>query len=264
MAPGLLGIFLAVFAFDTFLPALQALGIREVPQSMTLQVFMGVPYSSLALILAIMFLFIVALADKFDPAKDRQERPPETESYSTKILRREWGWLPAGTLAGLLILLASWQGEYLGISGGFAALTAYISNLFGLTIESVGPLNEHTLWRAAMVVGLIPGAFLSAILAGAFKPIKVTPLWQEAFSSSIGGRLPLVFLGGFLIGLGAFIGGGCTTGAFLAGWPTLSVGSFYMGMTFFGTAMVTANLLYWRKWGLFSLVRAKGIDLATD
>lgn len=231
---------------------------------MTLQLFLGLPYSSLALILGIMFLFIIALADKFDLAKAQEEIPSGAESYSIRILKREWGWLPAGTLAGLLILLASWQGEYLGISGGFAALTAYISNLFGLTLKSVGLLNEHTLWRAAMVVGLFPGAFLSAILAGAFKPIKVTPLWQEAFSSGIGGRLALVFLGGFFIGLGAFIGGGCTTGAFLAGWPTLSLGSFYMGMTFFGTAMATANLLYWGKWGLFSAVRAKGIDLATD
>jgi len=211
-----------------------------------------------------MFLFIIALADRFDSATTQEESPALTESLATRILRKEWGWLPGGILTGLLILAASLQGEYLGISGGFAALTAYISKPFGLTLSSIGPLNEHTLWRAAMVVGLFPGAFLSAILAGAFKPIRVTPLWQEAFGQGISGRSALVFLGGFFIGLGAYIGGGCTTGAFLAGWPTLSLGSFYMGMVFFGTAMATANLLYWGKGGLIALVRKKGMDLATD
>ena len=43
------------------------------------------------------------------------------------------------------------------------------------------------------------------------------------------------------------IGGGCTSGAFVAGWPTLSVGNFAMGMTFFMTAMATAFLVYGRK-----------------
>ena len=39
----------------------------------------------------------------------------------------------------------------------------------------------------------------------------------------------------------SLVGGGCTTGAFLSAWPTLSVGSFAMGLTFFATAMAVAQ-----------------------
>jgi len=258
MLPGVMGLFLAVFAFDALLPLLQELGIRRVPQSITLPLLLGLPFSSLAVIMGSIFLLVVLLADKFDPA--REEGAVET----TLPLRKEWGWLAGGIITGLIILAASWQGEYLGISGGFAALTAYMVRPLGISLRSLPILDDHTLWRAAMVVGLVPGAFISAILAKAFRPISVTPLWQTAFSPAIWKRSLLVFLGGFLLGLGAYIGGGCTTGAFLAGWPTLSLGSFYMGMVFFGAAMATAHILYWGKWALISQVRASGIDLATD
>jgi uncharacterized protein len=45
--------------------------------------------------------------------------------------------------------------------------------------------------------------------------------------------------------LGTMIGGGCTTGAFIAGWPTLSLGSFAMGLTFFATSMAVSNVRIW-------------------
>ena len=45
-----------------------------------------------------------------------------------------------------------------------------------------------------------------------------------------------------IMALGAMVGGGCTTGAFLSGWPTLSIGSFAMAITFFATSMAVSNL----------------------
>ena len=41
--------------------------------------------------------------------------------------------------------------------------------------------------------------------------------------------------------LGALVGGGCTTGAFIAAWPTLSLGSLAMAGTFFVVSMATSN-----------------------
>ena len=264
IAAGLLGVFVAVFAFDVLFPSLDGLGIRGVPQSITLNLLLGMPYGTLAIVLGIVFLGISALADRFDPARAFDEKPPEDEPLWTRLIRREWHWLPAGVVAGLLIIAATAQGEYLGISGGFAALTAHIGQLFGHPLQSTGPLNEHTLWRAAMVVGLFPGAFVSSFLSRSLQPQRVTPLWQEALGPSLKKRLALVFVGGFLIQLGALIGGGCTTGALMAGWPTLSVGSFVMGMVFFGSAMGVAHLLYWGRWRTVSEVKARGLSLATD
>lgn len=253
-----------MFVFDAIVPSLQPLGLRGIPQSMTLPILLEIPYATLALVLGVLFLFIITLADRFDPAKGFDEKPPKEESLFSRIVHREWDWLLAGILAGVLIFAATVQGEYLGISGAFTALTAHLVSLFGYTLQSAGALDEHTLWRAALLVGLFPGAFLSAFLAGALKPEKVTPVWQEAFGPSVSKRLALVFVGGFLIEFGALIGGGCTTGAFMAGWPTLSVGSFVMGMTFFGAGMATAHVLYWGRWPVVSRVQARGLSLATD
>ncbi|MCZ7566109.1 MAG: YeeE/YedE thiosulfate transporter family protein [Burkholderiales bacterium] len=178
-----------------------------------------------------------------DPAKRRTAAP------AASWLGREWGFAATGVLAGLVILAATAQGQYLGISGGFAALVAHAAALFGGSLASVPALDETTAWRAAMVLGLFPGAAASAALSGSFRNVPVTPLWAAAFRSGLAGRAVAVLVAGFLIMIGALVGGGCTTGAFMAGFPTLSVGSIAMGMTFFGVGMATAFALYWGRWG---------------
>jgi hypothetical protein len=40
-------------------------------------------------------------------------------------------------------------------------------------------------------------------------------------------------------------GGGCTTGAFISAWPTLSLGSVAMSLTFFATSIAVSNARIW-------------------
>lgn len=249
-----------VFAFDAIFADLANWGIRSFPQSITLPLVLDVSYGALAITLGVAVLLMVALADRLDPGK----RFDATPASKQPAWRREWGWASTGTLAGLIILASSAQDQYFGISGGIASLTAHVMDWFGYSLESVPVLNDTTAWRAAMVSGLVPGVVVSAVLSDSFKNVPVTPLWDMAFASGRTSRTIAVFLGGFMIMFGALIGGGCTTGAFMSGFPTLSVGSFVMGMTFFGTGMATAFVLYWGKWRLVSEVKAKGLDLATD
>lgn len=250
--------FLGVFAFDAVFPHLPEWGVRSFAQSMTLPLLLNVSYGALAIGLGVVVLVLVAFADRYDPGK-RFER-----DAGGPVLKREWGFVSTGVLAGLVILAATAQGQYLGISGGFAALTAYLLKPFGSALNSVAVLDDSTAWRAAMVAGVFPGAAVSAVLSGSFRNVAVTPLWESAFPSGVKSRAVGVFLGGFLIMFGALLGGGCTTGAFMAGFPTLSVGSFAMGMTFFGVGMGTAFLLYWGRWRRISEVRARNLDLASD
>jgi len=251
--------FLGVFAFDAVFPYLPEWGIRSYPQSMTLPVVLGVSYGALAVTFGVLVLLMVALADSLDPGKRFEPARP-----GAPVLTREWGWVSTGILAGLVILAATAQGQYLGISGGFAALTSHVTDLFGYRLASVTVLDDTTAWRAAMVAGLFPGAMLSAFLSGSVRNVPVTPLWSAAFESGMKSRASAVFAGGFLIMLGALVGGGCTTGQFMAGFPTLSVGSFAMGMTFFAVGMATAFLLYWGRWRKLAEVRGRALDLATD
>lgn len=252
--------FLGVFAFDAVFPYLPAWGIRTYPQSMTLPLVLDISYGSLAVALGVLVLLMVAAADRLDPGK----RHESAGARQAPIIRREWGYVSTGILAGLIILAATAQGQYLGISGGFAALTSYATDLLGYRLNSVAVFDDATAWRAAMVVGLFPGAMLSAFLAGSIRHVAVTPLWGAAFESGMRSRALAVFAGGFLIIVGALLGGGCTTGALMAGFPTLSVGSFAMGMTFFAAGMATAFLLYRGRWKRVREVQARGLDLASD
>jgi hypothetical protein len=273
---GVLGMLLGVFAFDAVYTRLPEWGIRSYPQSMTLPLVLDVSYGALAVALGVLVLLMVAVADRLDPGKRFESSNPRGS-----LIRREWGFVSTGALAGLVILAATAQGQYLGISGGFAALVSHATDLFGYRLDSVSILDDATAWRAAMVVGIFAGAAASALVSGSFRDVEgftsaasagragaanvpVTPLWEAAFPSGMKSRAAAVFVGGFLIIFGALLGGGCTTGAFMAGFPTLSVGSFAMGMTFFGVGMGTAFLLYWGRWGRVRETQARGLDLAND
>ncbi len=250
---------LGVFAFDLMFPYLPAWGVRAFPQSMTLPLILDISYGALAVALGTMVLLLVAAADALDPAKARTQ--PDRDR---PLHKREWGFVSTGTLAGIVILAATAQNQYLGIAGGFASLVAYGAQLFGFALNSVPVLDDTTTWRATMVLGIFLGAAASAVLSGSFRDVPVTPLWSAAFDSGMRSRATAVFGGGFLIMLGALIGGGCTTGAFMAGFPTLSIGSFAMGMTFFGAGMGTAFLLYRGRWRKLREVQARRLDLASD
>lgn len=254
----MLGLLTGVYVYDTFFPALSELGGEQ--RFITLSMVMDIRYGYLAIALGIIFLALSFFLNSIDPAKkfDRgQEKQP--------LLRREWGWLPTGIIAGLMIFITTAQGQYLSFSGSFLALGAHIADFFGWTMQSVPAVSDNTAWRAMLILGVFPGAFLSSLLANTIKQEKVTPLFKAAFGDRLYLRLVTVFIGGALMIVGALTGGGCTTGAFMSGWPTLSIGSFAMGMTFFGTAMLTAHILYFRRYRLVHEVKEKErLNLAND
>lgn len=121
-----------------------------------------------------------------------------------------WDWgrlgLAVGLFTGLAWLLARAGGETYtyGTSG-------VPSSLF-LSLTGRGPL--WSVWIAVALVSLIPGAFLAAKLSGT--------LWVRGESTR---RYLELGAGGFLMGIGAAIAGGCNLGHALVGVPLLSMGS---------------------------------------
>ncbi len=258
MIAAVIGLLTGVYVYDTFFPALSGLGGEQ--RFITLPMVMNIRYGYLAIALGLMFLGLCFFLNRIDPAKkfDReQEKQP--------LLRREWGWLSTGAIAGLMIFITTAQGQYLSFSGSFLALGAHIASFFDWTMQSVPGVSDNTAWRAMLILGVFPGAFVSSLLAKTIKQEKVTPLFKAAFGDRLYLRLATVFTGAVLMIVGALTGGGCTTGAFMSGWPTLSIGSFVMGMTFFGTAMLTARILYFRRYNLVYEVKEKErLTLAND
>jgi hypothetical protein len=131
------------------------------------------------------------------------------------------------------------QNGYLGFSGAVLALVGSVAHLIGLPMELVPKINDDILWRAMLIVGVFPGAVLARLVSIPSEAAVTSPA-PKVWSTSAVVR---GFSGGFGLALGAMIGGGCTTGAFIAAWPTLSVGSLAMGGTFFVASMATSNLL---------------------
>lgn len=86
-------------------------------------------------------------------------------------------------------------------------------------------------WRLIYALGLLLGGALY-LLAGLPVEASHIPAWKLA-------------LGGLLVGFGARLGGGCTSGHGICGMASLSAGSLVMVMAFLGAGMATASLLKW-------------------
>lgn len=81
-------------------------------------------------------------------------------------------------------------------------------------------------WRLVYAAGLILGGTLYALFGLPLESGQL-PLWKYV-------------VGGLLIGFGARLGGGCTSGHGICGMASLSPGSLLMVCAFLGTAIITA------------------------
>jgi uncharacterized membrane protein YedE/YeeE len=98
-------------------------------------------------------------------------------------------------------------------------------------------LTGSRVWRVAYAGGLIIGAAAWFVWSG--QPTRVavsTPTWQ-------------LFVGGLLVGYGARLSQGCTSGHGICGLASLSRPSLVAVVTFMATAFMTANVM-WRLVGV--------------
>lgn len=85
-------------------------------------------------------------------------------------------------------------------------------------------------WRLVYALGLVLGALAWWLLLGDGKPLSTAvPVWQ-------------LLVGGFLVGYGARLGNGCTSGHGICGLGSLQWPSLLAVLTFMATAFITANV----------------------
>lgn len=128
----------------------------------------------------------------------------------------------SGLLGGLLIglavtLLLVFNGKAAGISGIVGGLLAFGGRDLG--------------WRVAFVVGLVLGALAYVAASGDSELVR------------IGASLPVLVLGGILVGFGTRLGSGCTSGHGLCGLARFSRRSVVATGVFFGVAMLTVYIV---------------------
>ena len=123
-----------------------------------------------------------------------------------------------GALIGVSVtLLLLFNGRIGGISG-------IMSGVF------LAPKNDR-LWRLIFIAGLVLGAFIFNLLVPDFNiPRQNYPLL-------------LLGAGGFLIGFGTRMGGGCTSGHGICGIANLSIRSLIATLTFMTAGMITVYII---------------------
>lgn len=146
----------------------------------------------------------------------------------------------AGIVLGL-VLLASFLVAHRGIgaSGAFAAVAGRVMGGSGLVsadpaladrIPAGVPLFED--WIVLELLGVMAGGFASAWVAG-----RLAPRDQRADA----GRVGRAVSGGALMGLGARLAYGCTSGLALSGGALLATGAWVFIPFAFGTAILVTR-----------------------
>jgi uncharacterized membrane protein YedE/YeeE len=159
--------------------------------------------------------------------------------------KRYWNPYVAGVLLGLLLFLAFvLTGHGLGASGGVQRIvvavedlivpehvdqTPYIAAMAGGDRE---PLEHGIFW---LVMGMLLGGFFSGLLRGR---VKVETYHGPQISSRA--RWAYAFVGGLLMGYGARLARGCTSGQALSGGAVMSVGSWAVMLALFAGGYVMA------------------------
>ena len=133
------------------------------------------------------------------------------------------GFTPVSALAG---------GAMIGASAAlFLLLNGRIAGISGILGGLLAPPSRETGWRAAFVAGLVLAPFASAGLSGRLPPVTV------------GASFPLLILAGLLVGFGARLGAGCTSGHGVCGLSRMSVRSAVAVATFMGVGFLTATAI---------------------
>lgn len=150
-----------------------------------------------------------------------------------------------GLLLGVVLFLAFLlTGNGLGASGGLNRIVVFFQDLVApehidrtaylLTMAGgdTAPLDN---WVVFLVFGTLAGGFASGWLNGRFKFETV-----RGPRVSVPLRWMMAFLGGALMGFGARLARGCTSGQALSGGATLSVGSWAFMLAVFAGAYALA------------------------
>jgi hypothetical protein len=150
-----------------------------------------------------------------------------------------------GALLGVVLFLAFFiTGNGLGASGGLNRYVVYLEDLVApqhidrvayLLKLAGGDKNPLDDWIVFLTAGTLVGGFVSGWLHGRLKVET-----NKGPRLSVRSRWLFAFLGGSLMGYGARMARGCTSGQALSGGAVLSAGSWAFMMAVFAGAYMLA------------------------
>lgn len=132
-----------------------------------------------------------------------------------------WSALIGGGFIGLSALLL------MLLIGKVAGCSGILTNIFKPYQHSL----SEWLWRLCFVIGLGAGP----VLASFFTDYSLPQTYDLSNQT--------ILIGGFLVGLGAAIGAGCTSGHGICGMGRISTRSIIATLVFMGSAVITVFIL---------------------
>lgn len=120
-------------------------------------------------------------------------------------------------------------GTLIGLSA--VALMALLGRVLGATGLLAGIVFDRTPaqldWRLALLAGMVTAPALMLLVTGSLPPVQV-PV-----------SLPMLIVGGLLVGVGVTYGSGCTSGHGVCGLARLSPRSLVATVTFMATTFAS-------------------------
>ena len=157
--------------------------------------------------------------------------PPE---LVRAFLVDRWPFWAGGLAVGafVLVFLAA-TGKALGVSTGYLDACA----------APFDPAARRS-WRLPFLVGIVGGGLLSAWGAGGPALTATAGMFDALAPASLPARAALFAGGGVLLGLGARLAGGCTSGHGIVGVGQLARSSLLATAVFMATGVVVTHLLF--------------------
>jgi len=148
-----------------------------------------------------------------------------------EVLPDRLAWYVAGPLLGLLVVgLFVVANQPLGASG------AYVQ-----TAKAVKRDSDTVTWRVWYFAGIFLGGLIATVLGTGFDVRSGYDVMRAVWP--LGVVIVVVGLGAVVMGYGARMAGGCTSGHGICGTAQRSPASWVVMMSFMGTAVVVTGIL---------------------
>lgn len=148
-----------------------------------------------------------------------------------EALQGRWpAWIGGLSIGGFVLLFLYFQNQALGVSTGYLDACQCVTT------------KQKITWRLPFLAGIVLGGFVSALLSGGVEPGFSAGLY-DLVASSLPAKAILFTVGGVLLGYGARVAGGCTSGHSIVGVAQLAPSSIIATLSFMATGFAVTNLL---------------------
>ena len=155
-----------------------------------------------------------------------------------------WPWWLGGIIIGLLVPgMYYFLNTALGVSTGYGNIVKMLLPRTKLKWLNTETFRNVFNWRLIFIAGMIIGAFISARIMGFDFVTLQMGILTEATKWPFAAYVVWFLAGGFLLGFGARLAGGCTSGHSIHGLANFHLSSLVASVSFLIFGALTAFLM---------------------